>query len=276
MNIQELPKHDNPMDYLREPLLEYVIKLCNNILPSVLFDENEEPYPFDSLAPKTFAIRYHKGLISTSSGFRLKYSYDEWIINTLQKLGYDKSKFWYLLLFVKDYIYTMQYKSYKTGESSLDELMLLWNVVNENEENAEIKIYVGRKHQHTISKPTSIRLLQTVLYSGMTKMQEEKEKISITTPIIKEYKQKVATPAILWLFRDTLYQFLPEKYPRGNAIGEKTKVLGKANFVARLLYITEIKESYDDPIKSSDKLKSDINKYGDSNLDKYFNTVYHS
>ncbi|NDV56852.1 hypothetical protein D0T85_01805 [Bacteroides sp. 519] len=263
------------MDYLREPLLEYVIELCDNILPTVLLDENEEPYLSTSLAPKTFAIRYHKGLISTSSDFRLKYDNDEWIVNTLQKLNYDRNKFWYLLLFVKDYIYTMQYKSYKTGTSSLDELMLLWNVVNENEENAEIKIYIDKKHQHTISRPTSIRFLRTALYNGMMKMQEEKEKISITTPLIREYKQKVATPAILWLFKDTFYKFLPEKYPRGNAIGEKTKILGKANFVARLLYITEIKENYDDPIKSSDKLKSDINKYGNSDLDKYFNTVYH-
>ena len=133
MKIEELPDrkaHWHESNLLRnEPLLEYVweVALEFDALPSNFVEETNE-----SLAPTTFANRYaeskltdkeryarHKEMYNSDksfeeytkekyykldTSFKDKFLNNKDLQNTIEAFGLDVSKFWYLLLFVYDYI----------------------------------------------------------------------------------------------------------------------------------------------------------------------------
>lgn len=119
--------------YYNVPQLEYVCEIANYLLP--VFHPEDESYDPYSPAPAIFANRYLDSLLSTEQRFeRAKvinecpyddyYSYEQAQLNmrlldrsfkerylnntdlqnTIKAFGLDVSKFWYLLVFVKDYI----------------------------------------------------------------------------------------------------------------------------------------------------------------------------
>lgn len=243
MNIQELPKYENAYHYLQEPLLDYVIELCNKILPNIDFDENEEPIELSSLAPRTFGIRYHKGKIDKS--FRDKFLNDKGIIKTLEDLDFESSKFWYLLLFIKDYTETMRKESFSIEvsgkeqlESFLDKIQIYHNsnrVLTDSK--VTISLSVKGKKGAKITNGGAISYLDEIIQYGLYCIEYENV---LMDSLIKSNKEKLSKTILFWLFKETFYKFLPDVYP-------KDITLGKMTLVARLLYLsgfTEDKKYY--------------------------------
>ena len=114
MIITELPNFENDYQVKQEPLLEYVWEMA------LLYDPVEGDYenePADTIAPYTFAKRYlerRQASFEEASGneqhnmldisYKQKFLDNEDLQNTIEAFGLDVSKFWYLLLFVHDYI----------------------------------------------------------------------------------------------------------------------------------------------------------------------------
>ena len=118
-------------DYYDEPLLEYVVDFANKVFPSY----NEDGF-YESNMPDLFGDRYVKGIIKPI-GFD-KYLDDKLEIQyTLDAFGLDSNKFWYLCLFLKDYVKGQTTNAIKTNPTHREELSnLLYEL---NKMNIKIK-----------------------------------------------------------------------------------------------------------------------------------------
>lgn len=94
--------------YEDHPLFKYLIPLADEIHPSFMIDEVIDGGTGDilcylpSTCPDVFAKRYIEGEIDTS--FKGKYEQADDLLATLEGYGIDKDAFWYLILFIKDFV----------------------------------------------------------------------------------------------------------------------------------------------------------------------------
>ena len=95
--IDSLPEPDTL--YYEEPLLSYVRQMASRLCP--VLDIETGLYNPDWGAD-VFASRYLSGKIDTS--FKEKYEESRDLLETLRGFGIDKDKFWYLILFIKDFV----------------------------------------------------------------------------------------------------------------------------------------------------------------------------
>lgn len=118
-------------DYYDEPLLEYVVDFANKVFPTY----DREGF-YESNMPDLFGDRYVKGIIKPI-GFD-KYLDDKLEIQyTLDAFGLDSNKFWYLCLFLKDYVKGQTTNAIKTNPTHREELSnLLYEL---NKMNIKIK-----------------------------------------------------------------------------------------------------------------------------------------
>ena len=96
--IANLPDYKDGAAYFDEPLLEYVVKVSHFFWPK---SDNKKDV-WDSNFPRVFGKRFCKGLIDTSS--KEKYLASTEVQETIRVFGLDSAKFWYLCLFIKDYV----------------------------------------------------------------------------------------------------------------------------------------------------------------------------
>ena len=87
------------------PLFKYLVPVADKIDPS--FYPPDDVYPdgyFDlpSTCPDVFAYRYIDGKIDTS--FMEKFESADELLATLEGFGIEKDAFWYLILFLKDFV----------------------------------------------------------------------------------------------------------------------------------------------------------------------------
>ena len=151
MEIKELPdfRHDWNIMYKDNnlELLEYVVDVANKFnftFDGESFSESTDPMTFnDRYIESTLDLRgrydrmrsmgwlkdwtwedfeknnSNAGILDTS--FRDKYL-DEQLQNTIMAYGLDVSKFWYLILYVNDYVKDTCVGAYKTGTPLIDDL----------------------------------------------------------------------------------------------------------------------------------------------------------
>ncbi|NDV83374.1 hypothetical protein [Bacteroides sp. 51] len=293
--LPELPKHDNYDEYLEEPLLEYIVELCDKICPNIDFDEDGEAYLLSSLAPRTFALRYYpikkernengevireielESKIDTS--FKSKYENDVWIKRTLEKLSYNKSKFWYLLLFIKDYVLTTKNNSYAIGLSEKEQLQILVGLIAQNcggngsYNDMKVSISINNVTKFTIDNVNVLRYLGISIADKIKEI--EYGSIMANSPLTAG-ATKLSNTAMLWLFKNTFDELLPKNYPTGKAIGKETFVLGKNSLIARLFYISGLSnnESFMDWSKAGKVLANTISSYSESDVDRHYNIIY--
>lgn len=116
MEIKELDEKLKSLqneDIDNEPLLEYVTFVAQEYTPVMRFEliDNEKypsnhyrnaefEFPKNNAGTYTFVDRYFQGEIDTS--FKGRFLENKELQKTLKAMMFDVSKFWYLLLFVKD------------------------------------------------------------------------------------------------------------------------------------------------------------------------------
>lgn len=150
--IEELPDlkvawHES-YKCLNEPLLEYVWEIANHFLPD--YEETDKGMiPIESTAPAIFANRYAERNLSVEEryernkemntlkgtleeykkreyrklddSFKEKFLTNEDLQNTIEAYKLDVSKFWYLLLFVYDFIEDIGTNAPIMGKSVLED-----------------------------------------------------------------------------------------------------------------------------------------------------------
>lgn len=185
--IPELPEIENAdfygYEYREEPLLEYVTKICDIIFyqPNELGnyqDEEGNLYPeCISCGPNKFALRYCDGKIDESALQR--YIDDQELQWILRAFRLDPAKFWYLILFIKDWAEDLTGKFSTTIATELQEIVKAIDQCkfNENrsfsnvsaEKNCNLIIDIEGKHNKIFSKIGTMYALRQIISKFLKK-----------------------------------------------------------------------------------------------------------
>lgn len=175
------------LEYRDEPLLEYVVNICDRIFldvdPCGDCDENGvyQPEYYLSWGPNQFAVRYHDGKIDESAlGNYIEHDELLWMLRALKL---DPAKFWYLILFLKDWAEDETLNAREFNYSIGEDLERIVNKINdckfsntnnllsiESQETCSVQISVGKKHSLYINNPSTIYVLGELIKDYLSKV----------------------------------------------------------------------------------------------------------
>ena len=311
MNIEELPDRKTKWHEYKvvrdEPLLEYVWEVALEFAaaPSTFMDETE------TFAPNTFANRYaeskltdeeryarHKEVYQTEQSFeeytkgryyKLDTSFKDRFLtnkdlqNTIEAFGLDVSKFWYLLLFVYDYIEDFSTNAPKPQNDTLSE----FNVFNVKLEKAtEIVLKKNGRKSYETDREDIMKLIKIALdyfvnsYNAIMetdctieKQLEQLEKLGLdnyinhrTTPIDWKQERTLDISYKKWYFAKMFLFFLENRKAKTLSHVKEKVSKDKMMFVSRLIYTVgyhgkEYNEEYDDNGNKNRMLSNLLRKY---------------
>lgn len=309
MMIEELPDIKASMYcshlFRQEPLLEYVWEVAIEFIPFPTLNPNE----VDSLAPGAFANRYVESKMTDEERYARhidcyksfeEYTKEEYykldtsfkddflknkdLQNTIEAFGLDVSKFWYLLLFVYDYIECFSTNAPIPGNKTLDEFNA-FNIKLEEATGIMLK-KDGRKSYETDRKDI-MKLVKAALdyfvnsYNDILKsnttIDEQIEQLKKMG--LDDYIKNGAIPAEWYAqgklskshkisyFAKMFFFFLENRKAKTLPHIKEKVSKDKMLFISRLLYIVgyvgeEYNDEYDKDAKKHRMLSNLLRKYG--------------
>ena len=277
--IEELPDlkvawHES-YKCLDEPLIEYVWEVANHFLPD---------YEDVSAAPAIFANRYAERNLSveeryersiemkTFNGTLEEYKKREYrelddsfkktflentnLQNTIEAFGFDISKFWYLLLFIHDFIEDIGTNSPTVEKPLLEDFAsFLTNLC----EATSIVLKQGYKNVYSTEREDLLGIIQKAVYHFsetyskiVNGKQDRKTKIkqlqelglkgfidnSLLSQINFNGKYKLDNSHKRWKFAEMFLYFLKDKKADKKRVRDRSVMISteKNLFVSRLLY----------------------------------------
>ena len=266
---------------LDEPLLEYVWEVANHFLPD--YEETDKGMiPIESTAPAIFANRYAERNLSVEEryernkemntfkgtleeykkreyrnlddSFKEKFLTNEDLQNTIEAYKLDVSKFWYLLLFVYDFIEDIGTNAPALNKSVLEDFSYFHTNLLEA---TSITLKKNNKKSYIVEREDTIRIIQAALqyfintYSNIIHSEQDREtmikqlkdiglegfigndlssKISFTDKFSLDISYKK------WKFTD-MFLFFIERRKATTIPNKKVKVSkDKMMLVSRLIY----------------------------------------
>ena len=274
--IEELPDIkltiEDYYEYQDIELLDYVYEIANHFLP----DDNG----IASKAPAVFCERYHQRKLSIEERYErhkefyisiisfddylklddkpLKASFIEVYLskeelqNTIEAFGLDVSKFWYLLLFVHDYIEDIGNNTPAIGKSTLQDIN---GFVEKLSEATNITLKKGNRKSYAIDREDTIRIVQSAVqyyiktYNKIIDSDSSREEIveklnnmggsliDNLHPIDFKDKSTLDISYKKWKFAEIFLHFLKDRkatIPKNTVYNvSKDKML----FISRLIYV---------------------------------------
>lgn len=227
-------------DYYDEPLLEYVVDFANKVFPTY----DREGF-YESNMPDLFGIRYVKGMIKPI-GFD-KYLDDKLEIQyTLDAFGLDSNKFWYLCLFLKDYVKGQTTNAIKTNPTHREELSnLLYELNKMNikikydrilsaEKGGELSFKVEGGKKVVITDKTTLIYINAAITTFMEKYNNILDKSTL------DIKATTSLPLIyqIYLFNKYLSMFLKPLVAKKGTIASKDKSF----LISKMIYVLSISD----------------------------------
>lgn len=261
----------------KEPLLEYVWEVALEFAKIVDPLEHET---FETSAPTIFANRYAESKLTDKERYlrfiknyecdnisfeeyskwryrKLKTSFKDDFLNneqlqyTIEAFGLNVSKFWYLLLFVYDYIEDFSFNAPTLKKSTLEEFMLLHKILDET---TSITLRNGKNKCYDTDRADIIKLVRTIFdyyfnsYKDILNIPEEENAIKALKKLglddfiefrpILDLKERNQLPIIYrkWYFTKVFKFFL--KHRKATILPHlKNKVsTDKMMFISRLIY----------------------------------------
>ena len=309
MEIQELPdirlNIEDYYEYQDIELLDYVWEVANHFLPNI------GGGLIDSQAPAIFCERYHQRNLTIeeryerhkafyiSNGSLEDYiahyaddkpvddSYKELYLNcrelqdTIEAFGLDKSQFWYLLLFVHDYIEDISNNSPSTGKSTLDDFN---EFAQKLSEATCISLKKDNRKSYTVEREETIRIIQSAVqyymksYNDIINSDSSREEIidrlnniggsivSNTHPVNFAEKSRLDVSYKKLKFAEIFLHFLKDRKatkPK-NSIYNVSK--DKLLFISRLIYVVgydteRYYEEYDSDCNKNRMLSNLLRRY---------------
>lgn len=294
--IEELPDlkvawHES-YKCLDEPLLEYVWEVANHFLPD---------YEDVSAAPAIFANRYAERNLSVEERYErsiemktFKGSLEEYkkreyrklddsfkktflenkdLQNTIEAFGFDISKFWYLLLFIHDFIEDIGTESPTVEKPLLEDFAsFLTNLCDAS----SIVLKQGNKNVYSTEREDLLDIIQKAVYHFsetyskiVNGRQDRKNKIkqlqelglkgfidnSLLSQINFNGKYKLDNSHKRWKFAEMFLYFLEGKKASRKRIHNRSMWISieKNLFVSRLLYTAGyVSEAYNNEFLDKD------------------------
>lgn len=251
--------HIDSYDAEEENLLEYMTTVADKFCPDFIFEANDNPIPVDSQAPFIFKRRYNKQRLNGNFRYgeymKTSITNDETIQDIIRALGIDPEKFWYLLLFVYDYVMGSTQNTTALKDSPIEEIEKFIEYVETNELSFDslrgiehskpmvLTIKKDREQKITITNPNTISLIASICKEALPTLpinslfnNEEADKEDVSK----------AMSIKIWLFTAMLRYFF-EQYPQfankrktGNAITKST-----LKFISKLIYFVKLTDNED-------------------------------
>ena len=264
-------------DYYDEPLLEYVVDFANKVFPTY----DREGF-YESNMPDLFGIRYVKGMVKPI-GFD-KYLDDKLEIQyTLDAFGLDSNKFWYLCLFLKDYVKGQTTNAIKTNPTHREELSNLLDELNKMnikikydrilsaEKGGELSFKVEGGKKVVITDKTTLIYINAAITTFMEKYNNILDKstldINATTSLPLIYQ--------IYLFNKYLSIFLKPLVAKKGTIASKDKSF----LISKMIYVLSISDNikfiteYKDNGDKLNHLKNLLSRYKNIKI-RTLNSIY--
>jgi len=240
-----------------DDILDYIWTLALILLPAA--EEYSEYTILGSLAISKFKKRYNDRLID------IPLTYDDYIAEneiqtTIKGLGMDPDKFWYALLFIKDYTDGECLPEFGRGDAPINELKKFIETISNYEttecnpltedvhftKEIKLSIIVDKKIELTIKSPNTIKHIQSLCYNSLTQLNTMKEKEIDAMTIIPRYKITPSPKKSITIFTYTFKLLFDELNLNKGMRGDSKVSYDKSFLISRLLFLTGIttKEDY--------------------------------
>lgn len=181
MELQELKKRHKgllpPYEdiYINDRLLEQLNEVVQLIDP---FPEELYEYgPYNLHFCTIFGYRYTQNKIKDCQNIKAKYVSDIELHNTLKSFSIDLDQFWYILIWIKDYIDDFAVNStsyYPTARKSITNFCQLMNSVNNKYDifpkgKCELTLKIDGKKKATIDNTSTLKLMSRILEEWVNK-----------------------------------------------------------------------------------------------------------
>ena len=268
---------------VEENLLEYMIAVADRFAPDLVIDSDGNAYTVDSQAPLIFKRRYNQGKLKVSFSYfdylQRDINNNENPIDIIRVLGIDVEKFWYLLLFVVDYVEGSTTKTLKCNPSPREEIKRLIDFIATNEESVHdiygvrhrqpMKLTLQIKgHRFIIDNPNTISAI-----GGMCGMAlENMEYISFLDRCPSKIADKKDSVRI-WLFAKMLRCFFdihPQFAAQRKTGNDTTK--STLRLISKLVYMIGFTTN-EDYRTDDENLKGILKQYRNYKIDT-INTIY--
>ncbi|MCM1070621.1 MAG: hypothetical protein NC210_04240 [[Clostridium] fimetarium] len=274
---------DNYSQY-EDSLLDYVINVANHIAPDVFIDESGTPYKVASQAPLIFKRRYNDGKLNVFFNYEdytnRSSSSNESAMDIIRALGIDADKFWYLLLFISDFVSGSTRNTLRCNATPKQEIARLVDFIEENEESVNIFGSVIHKSEMRltllqikgktlkITNPNTLSALSNICKQALTSIDADS-----SLNIGRTEEADLSATQQIGLFNEIcrcffkLYPQFTAKRKTGNNTTKSTLRL-----ISKLAYLT--KQTTNADYDSDDEnLKGIIKRYRKSKTDSV-NTIY--
>lgn len=263
-------------------LLEYLINVANEFAPDIVLDENGVPYKVESQAPIIFKRRYNNGKLNVY--FRYEdyikaSSNNESIIDIISALEIDPEKFWYLLLFISDYVSCSTLNTLQCNATPKQEIEQLIDFIEQNEESAnrfkgvipmqEMKLTLHIKGRTLkISNPNTLSAIANFCKQALSVVEKDSLlNIGTTTKTdLADTKQIGLFTEMFRCFFNLYPQFTAKRKTGNNTTKSTLRLISKLAFLTKLTTNSD----YD---SDDENLKGIIKLYRKQKTDT-INTIY--
>lgn len=266
-----------------ENLLEYVINVANEFAPDIVIDEMGTPYKVESQAQLIFKRRYNNGILNVYFRYEdyiktLKNN-NECVIDIIKALGIDPEKFWYLLLFISDYVSGSTLNTLKCNPTPKQEIEQLIDFIEQNVESInrlngvipkqemELTLHIkGRRLK--INNPNTLSVIANFCKQALSSIDENSLlNVGTTTETdLADTKQIGLFTEMFRCFFNLYPQFTAKRKTGNNATKSTLRLISK------LAYLTKLTTNTDYDL-DDENLKGIIKLYRKQKIDT-INTIY--
>ena len=274
-------------EYLEnESLLQYMIEVANHFLPSYNppeygYDEEtgeefvQEGYFTRSLYPDQFVKRFFNGKVKIDDGRQNDYLNKDDLIKCVKYYGLDVSAFWYLCLFIGDYINGFSTQNTKQFlSSSLEELNRLkqglcrMGITHDDKyytvkikHSAELSLKIeGERGRISISDPKCLAFLYDII-DAMLESNMMPESFWCA-PLDNNNIYSMPQTHKLYIFHKYLSWFLKDKEKDPNC-KDRPWNISKDFLISQMAYIAGIVDDRSRYFEGSLNSKNDKNRISD-------------
>ena len=265
-------------------LLEYMEEVAVLYAPDYDIDhETGEQYIYGTTTLPFFINRYNQNKLYGN------FTYEDYVANkdiqdTLNGLGIDIDKFWFLLLFIFDYTCGTCLEGMKGYENGIEQLTKFAKAIVDNHKEINnygvtfkqpitISVKIEGKHQIIIDNTNAIAYIASSIINSLKETEEHpwmwQRKVDFTDAGEKESVQ-------IWLFTKMFQDFfnlLPYKELfKGRQKKGSTISLSKTLLISRLIYFTNLSKN-NNFLEDEYTLKGYIKQYKDKRINTV-NSIY--
>lgn len=236
--------------------MEYVINVANEFAPDILLDENGTPYKVESQVPLIFKRRYNNGNLNVYFRYedyiKASSNNNESIIDIISALEIDPEKFWYLLLFISDYVSGSTLNTLQCNATPKQEIERLIDFIEQNEKSVnsfngvipkqEMKLTLHIKGRIlNISNPNTLSAIANFCKQALS-VVEKGSLLNIGTTTESDLADTKQIGLFTEMFRCffNLYPQFTAKRKTGNNTTKSTLRL-----ISKLVYLTKLTTNAD-------------------------------